>query len=255
VGEISVFQYSPLYDGDSSDEVQIHVNARGSSGDITRAVTLGTIASPENSSLEANIYLSMHEFERERVLRKGCVDINVRIVFPSNMTNYEFLKVHNRNKGGVNILLGQVSYGTNSYSAVNSFNNNNGERARLSLDRLDIKTNDGEVYFANAVVKEELKAVSAQGSIVGKVTVDKRVEMESKGQTFVTVFSDSSDLDLKVSAEIMGQIRMVRDLHLFHSLCDTISLRTYNLTHNLHPHLSLAILPQRPRPHTKDMWR
>ncbi|KAG9069744.1 hypothetical protein KI688_009069 [Linnemannia hyalina] len=201
VGDITVSQYNSPYGGDGGDEVMIFVNARGSSGEIARAVTLGTITNPDDSSLEANVYMSTDEYERERVFRRGCVDINVRIVFPQNMTHFDSFKVHNRNRGDVDVNFGAyVNPDSRSFPGQPA-----PAGAGVAMDRLDVKTNNGRVFFTNTVVKEDLKVIAAQGSIIGQITVDKRVETESK-DTHLTIFSTSADLDLKVSSETYANI-------------------------------------------------
>lgn len=143
------------------------------------------------------------------LLRRGCVNTNVHIVFPSNMTHFDSFKVHNRNRGDVNINLGpRVYHGDGPYPQDPGQPTPAGPK--VVLDRLDVKTNYGQVSFSNAFVKEDLKVVAAQGSIVGQITVDKRVETESKEVTHLTVFSESTDLDLKVSAETVAHVRLVR---------------------------------------------
>lgn len=187
----------------------IYVNARGSSRDMVRAVNLGTISNPDDSSLEAYVYLSMLDYVRDMLLPRGCVNTNVHIVFPQNMTHFDSLKVHNRNRGDVNINLGsRVFVGDGPYPQDPG--QPTPAEPKVVIDRLDVKTNYGQVSFSNAFVKEDLKVVAAQGSIVGQITVDKRVEVESKKVALLTVFSNSTDLDLKVSAESVAHIRLVR---------------------------------------------
>ncbi|KAF9536860.1 hypothetical protein EC957_009518, partial [Mortierella hygrophila] len=199
VGDITVSQYNSRYGEEGGDEITIIVNARGSSGEIARAVTLGTITNPDDSSLEANVYLSLYDWDRDRALRRGCVNTDVHIIFPQNMTHFDSFKVHNRNKGDVRFNLGEPDYrGTPRASGPAD--------ANVVMDRLDVKTNDGRVFFTNAVVKEYLKVVAAQGSISGQITVDKQVEIESKEHTHLSVFSSSTDLDLKVSAETRAAV-------------------------------------------------
>ncbi|KAF9153569.1 hypothetical protein BG015_003105 [Linnemannia schmuckeri] len=163
-------QYSS-HDNNEGDEVTILVSARGSSGDIVRAVTLGTITNPEDGSLESNVYLSMPYYEVDRVLRRGCVNTNVAIMFPSNTTHFESLKIQNRNKDNVEVRLGASIYGDDQYPQDQDNGIYLGRPApagpKLTMDRLDVKTNHRRVWFTNAFVKEDLKVVAAQGSIFG----------------------------------------------------------------------------------------
>ncbi|KAG0059924.1 hypothetical protein BGZ89_012687 [Linnemannia elongata] len=210
VGDITVSQYESYYEKDGGDEVRIYVNAKGSSSDIVRAVTLGSITNPDDSSIEANVYLSMREWERDRAFKRGCVKIDVSIVFPQNMTHFDSLKIHNRNKGDIDLHLGPRVDGL--YSQNPDSRNYPGlpapEGLKVAVDRLDIKTNNGNVFFSNAIVKEDLKVIAAQGSINGHITVDKRVETESKRSTILTIISDSTDLDVKASAETSANVIM-----------------------------------------------
>ncbi|KAG0302716.1 hypothetical protein BGZ97_002209, partial [Linnemannia gamsii] len=203
-GTLYVTQSNEPYENDGSDEVLITVNARGSSGDILRAVTLGAITNPEDSSIEANVYLDMFDFDRERAFRKGCLDISVHVVLPANMTHFESLKVHHRSKGNVYVDMSRFDR--------NDRNDNYGYYPEppaptvphLLFDRLDIKVDDGYVSVVGTGATEELKVVSAQGRLFGHVFANKRVEVESKQHTTLTVISTSSDLDLKASAETVA---------------------------------------------------
>ncbi|KAF9121422.1 hypothetical protein BGX30_002599 [Mortierella sp. GBA39] len=210
VGDITVSQHNSRYGDDGGDEVMISVNAWGSSAEIARAVTLSTITDPDSSSLEANVYMSAYNYDRDRVFRRGCVKTNVHIVLPQNMTHFDSLKIHNRNRGNVNINLGTSDYDSRSFPQDPYNRNFPGvpapEGVNVVMDRLDVKTNNGHVSFRNTVVKEDLKVVAAQGYILGQITVDKRVETESKEHTHLTVFSSSTDLDLKVSAETIADV-------------------------------------------------
>jgi hypothetical protein len=228
-----VTQSNEPYENDGSDEVLITVNARGSSGDILRAVTLGAITNPEDSSIEANVYLDMFDFDRERAFRKGCLDISVHVVLPANMTHFESLKVHHRSKGNVYVDMSRFDR--------NGRNDNYGYYPEppaptvphLLFDRLDIKVDDGYVSVVGTGATEELKVVSAQGRLFGHVFANKRVEVESKQHTTLTVISTSSDLDLKASAETVAAT-VVRNY-----MQDTNRVKIHSLRYPLPPPLSL----------------
>ncbi|KAG0295029.1 hypothetical protein BGZ96_012692 [Linnemannia gamsii] len=229
VGSIEVVQVNMPYESDG-DEVQIYVNARGSSSDIVRAVTLGTITNPEESSIEANVYLDMFDYEREEAFRRGCIDISVRIVMPANMTHFESLKVHHRGKGSVYIRL-------DHFNRIDGVTRNGlyypppaPTTPTILFDRLDIKGYDGHVGVVGIGATEELKMISTQGSLHGNVFASKRVEVESKQYTSLQLLSTSPDLDLKVSAETTVSVNLKSPYY------GHVALKTW--THDMQPHLT-----------------
>ncbi|KAG0295031.1 hypothetical protein BGZ96_012694 [Linnemannia gamsii] len=209
-----------------------------SNSNMLQATTLNAFHHPQDSSLEANVYLELDGEERESALRSGCVYSVITIVFPWNMTRFESLKIQNRNKGMVNFWLPHYNEGGSDDIIIpgrttkksNSYSNNVGARAGLAalvvptaqewpgmvIDRLDIKVNDGSIYFLGGVITEELKAVSEQGAVIGGITAEKRIELESKLRTRLSLSSNSnySELDLKVSAETTAEIRMVKTIYM-----------------------------------------
>lgn len=218
-----MIQYSSVYERDGGDEVQIYVNARGSSSDIARAVTLGAITNPEDSSIEANVYLDMFDYDREQAFKKGCLDINVLIVMPANMTHYESLKIHHRSKGN-------VVFNFDNINRVDDVNRNGNYQyypspapttPKFFFDRLDIKADDGYVKVTGIAATEELKMVSAQGDLLGYISANKRVETEAKQYTMLEVLSTSSDLDLKVSADT-AHVKVVRHYNKKNIACKPI---------------------------------
>lgn len=87
----------------------------------------------------------------------------------------------------------------------------------------------------NTHVSEELKVVSEQSAIVGQVTADKRTEIESKLHTTLALTSsNASDLDLKVSAETVAQVSMVKNERI---ICFSLSfIRSRYLSKRVHVH-------------------
>ncbi|KAG0295030.1 hypothetical protein BGZ96_012693 [Linnemannia gamsii] len=230
VGDIYVRQSDSPNDQDEG-KVRIYAHLRASNANILLATTLNSIPHPEDSSVEANVYLELYGRERERTLRWGCLKTDVSILFPWNMTRFESLKIQHRNKGDVDVWFEQ--YGDNSsYHGGNtavdglfrdSTSNNNNHRSynagavllpapqapRVAIDRLDIKASNGNIYVMNVLVANKLKVVSEQGGIIGLVTANRRIEMESKLYTILSLKSNNtSSLDLKASAETFAQISM-----------------------------------------------
>lgn len=147
------------------------------------------------------------------------------------MTRFESLQIQHRNKGNVDVWFGQyggnhTSHGVRTAveSALRSSTSKNNHRSynagdasfpapeapRVVMDQLDIKTKSGDVFLIDAMVANTLKVISEQGGIVGQVTANKRIEMESKLRIILALKSNStSDLELKVSAETVAQVSMV----------------------------------------------
>ncbi|KAG0310535.1 hypothetical protein BGZ97_012498 [Linnemannia gamsii] len=146
------------------------------------------------------------------------------------MTRFESLQIQHRNKGNVDVWFGQyggnhTSHGVRTAveSALRSSTSKNNHRSynagdasfpapeapRVVMDQLDIKTKSGDVFLIDAMVANTLKVISEQGGIVGQVTANKRIEMESKLRIILALKSNStSDLELKVSAETVAQVSM-----------------------------------------------
>lgn len=217
--------------------VRIYTHLRASNTNILLATTLNAVPHPEDSTLEANVNLELYGQEREKTLRWGCVQTDISIMFPWNMTRFESLKVQHRNRGDVDVWFDQHGnsshlgagaavdvrsgvrhgYNYNNNSFKNTYNAGAGgallpppEAPRIIFDCLDIKTYQGYVYLTNTHVSEELKVVSEQSAIVGQITAGKRIELESKLHTTLALTSsNASDLDLKVSAETVARVSMV----------------------------------------------
>jgi hypothetical protein len=235
-----VRQYDSPEDLDEG-KVRIIVQAAASDSKMLQATTLNAIEHPRESSLEANVYLKLHDEEREDALRSGCVVTSIMIVFPWNMTRFESLKIQNRNKGYVDVWLPRYNEDGShdgilrSHTAKDTRDHINHARARararaatiavpqapegtgMVINRLDIKVNDGSIYlFDSLKITEALKAVSEQGRIFCDITAEKRVELESKLSTQVNLDSSSNypELDLKVSAETTANIWVVRKTNI-----------------------------------------
>lgn len=176
---------------------------------------------------------------RERTLRWGCVEADVSIMFPWNMPRFESLKAQHRNTGDVDVWFGQngntshleVDFAVDGLlSNKHGYNNNNNkyncnvgagraslpppEAPRVVFDRLDIKTNKGFVYLTNTHVSEELKVVSEQNAVVGQVTANKLIEIESKLHTTLSLISSNASDLLMVSAETVAQVSMVKETNM-----------------------------------------
>lgn len=63
---------------------------------------------------------------------------------------------------------------------------------------------------------EELRAISEQGAVSGQITAEKRIELESKLDTRIELSSGGnySEVDLKVSAEMVAYISMVKKKYM-----------------------------------------
>ncbi|KAF9288843.1 hypothetical protein BGZ88_008014 [Linnemannia elongata] len=149
------------------------------------------------------------------------------------MPRFESLKAQHRNTGDVDVWFGQngntshleVDFAVDGrLSDKHGYNNNNNkyncnvgagraslpppEAPRVVFDRLDIKMNKGFVYLTNTHVSEEVKVVSEQNAVVGQVTANKRIEIESKLHTTLSLISSNASDLLMVSAETVAQVSM-----------------------------------------------
>ncbi|KAG0310533.1 hypothetical protein BGZ97_012496 [Linnemannia gamsii] len=201
VGDIYVRQYDSPEDLDEG-KVRIIVQAAASDSKMLQATTLNAIEHPRESSLEANVYLKLHDEEREDALRSGCVVTSIMIVFPWNMTRFESLKIQNRNKGYVDVWLPRYNEDGSHDGILRS------HTAKDTRDHINHARARARARAATIAITEALKAVSEQGRIFCDITAEKRVELESKLSTQVNLDSSSNypELDLKVSAETTANI-------------------------------------------------
>ncbi|KAF9907049.1 hypothetical protein EC991_011353 [Linnemannia zychae] len=215
----------------SDDKVRIEITAMASSNRLLRAITLNSITNPSDSLFETSVYLQFpgdQEDDREVYLRKNCIRANIGISFPANLSRYESLKIQNLNKGDVTLRMpyhhgvrggktaaSTISLNTNALAIYNypTFVNtiSGGATEGFVMDRLDVRTDAGNVVIKNLEVSDELRLVSLQDSVMAQVVANKLVVMESKRSSTLFLTSNGPNLDAQVSAEESGQVVIVKE--------------------------------------------
>ncbi|KAG0369589.1 hypothetical protein BGX24_002353 [Mortierella sp. AD032] len=197
----------------NSPNITIQVTAHASSTEILQTFALE--ATPQLSLMEAKVYLNMTSAQaRKMPLRKGCTLVKVDILLPTNLTRYESLWIHHRERGNVNVKMSRGHPGgANRIWPPTAETTEAEEAAVLVIDQLDIQANAGWVTLQDVVVSSELSVVSRLGGINGQVDVEHRVIMDSAKEMTLELSSSSPNLDLKVTSKERARVVMKKTAH------------------------------------------
>ncbi|KAK3841671.1 MAG: hypothetical protein J3R72DRAFT_491249 [Linnemannia gamsii] len=192
----------------NNPNITIQVTAHASSTEILQTFALD--ATPQLSLMEAKVYLNMTSAQaRKMPLRKGCTLVKVDILFPTNLTRYESLWIHHRERGNVNVKMSRGHPGgANRIWPPTAETTVAEEAAVIVIDQLDIQANAGWVTLQDVVVSSELSVVSRLGGINGQVDVEHRVIMDSAKEMTLELSSSRPNLDLKVTSKEIARVVM-----------------------------------------------
>jgi hypothetical protein len=158
------------------------------------AISLKTIPSPRSSLLEANIFLDMKSSAIRAALARNCTRVEVDIIFPRRLVNYDLIQLESNYAGNVQLRMGPQSVGT----AV--------------VDRLEILTKSGSVSVKDLEVSEAMNIVTkdGEGKVKAQVVATKAVRVKARNNVDLELESHSNMLDVKVDTSRDAKVTMVR---------------------------------------------
>ncbi|KAF9907050.1 hypothetical protein EC991_011354 [Linnemannia zychae] len=169
----------------------ILITAQGSTSEMLSAISLATLPNPRTSLLEANLLLNLPSSEIRAALYRNCTRVEVEIMFPRSMVDYDLIQIESRYSGGVVVRLH--------------------DRVTLQktlVERVEVLAKRGDVSVKDMVVTKALNVVAKTGAVEAQVEVGKVVNVRAKKDVALALESRSSSMDVKVSTSNSAQVTM-----------------------------------------------
>ncbi|KAF9541100.1 hypothetical protein EC957_003427 [Mortierella hygrophila] len=187
-GDISVSQSRDRTEGN----ITILITAQASTPELLSFITLKTTPTPRNSFFETSLFLDMKSSDIYKALARNCTRLEVDIIFPRHLYDYDFIQIESRYKGNVIVAMDpKRSVG-----------------ARIAVERLELLARAGSVTVKDLLVTEAMNVVTkgGEGNVEAQVEVRKVARVQAKGDVSLTVESWSNGLDLKVDSSGRPQV-------------------------------------------------
>ncbi|KAF9127705.1 hypothetical protein BGX30_014680 [Mortierella sp. GBA39] len=189
-GDISVSQSRDKTEGN----ITILITAQASTPELLSFITLKTTPTPRNSFLETSLFLNMKSSDIRKALARNCTRLEVDIIFPRHLYDYDFIQIESRYKGNV----------------IVAMDPKRSAGARMAVEHLEVSAEAGSVKVKDLLVTEAMNVVtkSVEGDVEAQVEVGKVARVQAKGGVSLTVESWSNGMDLKVDTSGRAQVAM-----------------------------------------------
>ncbi|KAF9153680.1 hypothetical protein BG015_002890 [Linnemannia schmuckeri] len=185
-GDISVSQSKDRIESN----VTILITAQGSTPEMLSAISLNTIPSRRSSFLETNIFLNMKSSEVRAALSRNCTRVEVDIIFPRRLLDYDLIQLESNYAGNVIVAMDP--------------------KGAASIERLEISTKSGSTLVKDVSVTEAMNVVTkgGEGKVEAQVDAAKVIRVQAKKDVSLTLESWTNALDLKVDTSSNAQVTM-----------------------------------------------
>ncbi|KAG0066840.1 hypothetical protein BGZ90_001245 [Linnemannia elongata] len=189
-GDITVSQSRDRTEGN----ITILVTAQASTPELLSFITLKTTPVRRNSFLETSLFLDMKSSDIRTALDRNCTRLEVDIIFPRHLYEYDLIQIESRYKGNV----------------IVAMDPRRSADARMAVERLEIMAKEGSVVVKDLMVTEAMNVVTkgGKGKVEAQVEVEKVIRVQAKKAVSLLVENWSNGLDLKVETSGKAQVAM-----------------------------------------------
>ncbi|KAF9931726.1 hypothetical protein FBU30_009650 [Linnemannia zychae] len=180
-----------IYVSQSRDRVEsnvtIHISAKGNTHDMLSAISFKTNPNHRGGILETKIHLDMTPSEISAALSKNCTRVEVDIIFPRHMIEYNLIQLESRYKGDVRLRLENT----------------------VNVERVEILAKSGSVQVRDVVVTDEMNIVAKRGRVeTQSVEIQNAIRVNAKSDVSLELISYTYSMNAKVFTGGNAQVRL-----------------------------------------------